>query len=359
MSTTTANEKTVSDGQSSTTEQRGREVSIEHEPAGRSACPECQGQVITEDEESFCTECGLVVAAEWVDRSPSLADLGMVGDAEMSIEPVNELRVDNGMHTKIAKSTDGRGNPLSSERWQKFQRLRKRHKRYQFGTQRNRAKRLNEALRDVEMIGGNLDLPDHIVKMAAQYMRGAAEARLPGGHMAWETLAGGAVLLAVRKSRIDRTEIDKAVTTHTKAPRERVCAAARKIRCETEADVPVVRPEAVMDIVDALKEDALPGAQAVRRWRLAQYLMQLGDQEPVGPGTPRSTVAAAALYAADRLLPEKQFTQQQVADAASTVVPTSKGRIARYSRELFDAYVDRHGTDDPEVGLEAERNTLR
>jgi transcription initiation factor TFIIB len=114
-----------------------------------------------------------------------------------------------------------------------------------------------------------------------------------------------------------------------------------------------------MAVVDALDDDAIPGARAVRTWRLAQHLMQLGDQVPVGPGTPRCTVAASALYAADRLLSRKHLTQEQVAAAASTIVPTSRNRIARYSRELVDAYKDKHGTDDPGVGLEDERDTLR
>jgi transcription initiation factor TFIIB len=327
MSSYNAREQLVSDGQTSTTEQRSRTFQVEHEPSARSACPECEGQVLTKDEQSFCTDCGLIVADQWVDLSPTLNDLGMVGGADQSIETVDPLRTDKGLHTKIGKSIDGYGNPLSNEQWEKVQRLRKWH--------------------------------NHVVKMAAQFLRSASEARLPGGRMAWEALAGGAVLLALRASSVDRDEIDVAVATHTKAPHERVCAAARKIRCECGFDAPLIRPNAVMEVVDALDADAIPGARAVRTWRLAQHLMQLGDQVPVGPGTPRCTVAASALYAADRLLSRKHLTQAQVVAAASTIVPTSRNRIARYSRELVDAYEAEHGTDDSGVGLEEERDTLR
>ena len=184
MSSNNASERTVSDVQSTTTEERGHEPTVEHEPSGRSACPECESQVITEDEQSFCTDCGLIVADEWVDLSPTLNDLGLVGDADQSIETVDPLRTDKGLHTKIGRNTDGHGNPLSNEQWEKVQRLRKWHKRMQFGEKRKRTKRLNEGLRDVEMIGGNLSLPDHVVKMAAQFLRSASEARLPGGRMA-------------------------------------------------------------------------------------------------------------------------------------------------------------------------------
>ena len=359
MSSYNAREQLVSDGQTSTTEQRSRTFQVEHEPSARPACPECEGQVLTKDEQSFCTDCGLIVADQWVDLSPTLNDLGMVGGADQSIETVDPLRTDKGLHTKIGKSIDGYGNPLSNEQWEKVQRLRKWHKRMQFGEKRKRTKRLNEGLRDVEMIGGNLSLPDHVIRQAAQHLRSASEARLPGGRMAWEALAGGAVLLAVRASSVNRDDIDVAVARYTKAPHERVCAAARKIRCECGFDVPLIRPNAVMAVVDALDADAIPGARAVRTWRLAQHLLQLGDQVPVGSGTPRCTVAAAALYAADRLLPEKHLTQPQVVAAASTIVATSRHRIARYSQELVDAYTDEHGTDDPSVGLEAERDTLR
>ena len=359
MSSTNASEKTVSDEQYSTTKLDGLEATVEREPAARSACPECEGRVVTHDEESFCADCGLVVAAEWVDRSPTLGDLGMIGNAEQSIETVDPLRTDKGLHTKITKSTDGHGNPLSNKQWKKFQRLRKWHKRYQFGEGRKRTKRLNEGLRDIEMIGGNLGLPGHVVKTAARYLRRASEARLAGGRMAWEALAGGAMLLAARESRIEREAIDVDVATYTKAPHERVCAAARKIRCELGVDtVPVTRPNAVMAVVDALDDDVIPASAAVRTWRLAHHLMKLGDQEPVGPGTSRLTIAAAALYGADRLTPQKHLTQGQVAEATSTVLETSMSRISRYNCELVDAYEARHGTKDPGVILDQEPDTL-
>lgn len=177
--------------------------------------------------------------------------------------------------------------------------------------------------------------------------------------MAWEALAGGAVLLAARGSRIERDEVDVDVATYTKAPHERVCAAARKIRCELGVDsVPVTRPNAVMTVVDALDDDAIQGSAAVRTWQLAQHLMHLGDQGPVGPGTSRLTIAAAALYGADRSTPQKHLTQSQVAEATSTVVPTSTNRISRYDCELVDAYEARHGTKDPGVILKQEPDTL-
>jgi len=61
---TNASDKTVSDEQYSATTLDGLEAAVEREPAARSACPECEGRVVTQNEESFCVDCGLVVAAE-------------------------------------------------------------------------------------------------------------------------------------------------------------------------------------------------------------------------------------------------------------------------------------------------------
>jgi len=359
MSRTNASEKTVSDAQLPPTTEHDGTPPIEHAPSTRAVCPECESQVITTDETSFCTACGLIVADEWVDRSPTLTDLGMVGDADQSIETVDPLRTDKGLHTKIGKSTDGHGNPLTNAQWERAQRLRKWHNRIQFSSERSQTKRLNEGLRDVEMIGGNLGLPDHVTKQAARYLRWGSEARLPGGRMAWESLAGGAVLLAVRDAALEREAIDAAVATYAKAPRERVCAAARKLRCECALDVPVTRPDAVVTVLEGLDDGALPGARAVRTWQLAQHLLALADRVPIGPGTPRATVAGAALYAADRLLDGSQLTQPQVVAAVEPIVSTSRHRIGPYSRELVDAYTAAHGTDDPAVGLAAARDSRR
>ncbi|AEM57280.1 hypothetical protein HISP_08550 [Haloarcula hispanica N601] len=49
------------------------------------------------------------------------------------------------------------------------------------------------------------------------------------------------------------------------------------------------------------------------------------------------TVAGAAVYAADRLTPEKALTQADVVAAVSETVPTSKSKIARYSQAVYEA----------------------
>jgi transcription initiation factor TFIIB len=316
-----------------------------------SRCDECGGRLIREQIETVCETCGLVVAEDALRRamSPNLHKQGEVGSGpvEWSLERTTQLRVDKGLHTTFFLSSDGYGNSLSKAQKDKFGRLRMRHKRFQMESKR--AIRLNEGLRDVQMIVGNLSLPGFVASDAAALLKQASEERLPGGRMAWEALAAGAVYVATSQAGLQRTTEDVAV--HAKTSHERVCAAARKIRCELGLvdEVQPTQAWAVDAVVEALgKAKGVELDACLKLRRVGEFLLELADAECIGPGTSRVTVAAAAVYAADRLTEGKAVTQQAVADAATTVVPTSKPVIAGYSREVYDAYTAQYGTRDVE-----------
>ncbi|MFH5801641.1 hypothetical protein [Haladaptatus sp. CMAA 1911] len=217
-----------------------------------------------------------------------------------------------------------------------------------------RDRRLNESLRDVQSIGENVGLPRYVCEDACLLMRQAAERRLPGGRMAWESLAAGAVLLAARRAELSRET--GVVVEYAKSTYERACAAARKIRieCELVETFPPVQVRA-LDVVLAALDDRLDAQAVLTFARLGQQLLAVADTKPVGPGTSRVAVAGAAVYAADRLTDGKSVTQADVATAVSQVCPTSKSVVAGYSRELYDAYEERHGRAERQGVLETER----
>lgn len=343
--------------QASENSEASEESVVEREPARQSTCPECDGQVITSNQESYCVDCGLIVSAEHVDHRPTRGVHGPSdgsGPAEWSCESINPLRIDKGLHTTFFLGSDGYGNSLSSEKKDKFGRLKQRHKRFQ--VESKRAIRLNEGFRDIESITGNLALPGFVAEDAGLFLKHAADARLPGGRMSWEALAGGAVLLAAAEAGFPRS-CDE-VVQYTKSSHERVSAAARKLRCELGLDVPPAREGVVEDVLIAL-DDALDVQTCLELRQLSDHLLAIADEKPVGPGTSRLTMGAAAVYAADRLTDGKTVTQAQVAEAASTIVDTSKSRISRYSQALHDAYEAKHGSDDPGAVLERGRIQLR
>jgi transcription initiation factor TFIIB len=172
--------------------------------------------------------------------------------------------------------------------------------------QSDRHKRLNEGFRDVRMFRANLELPDHVTTDAAHYLEAAKDERLPGGRMAWESLAAGAVLIAGRASSVERTPAQ--IVQFPKSSRERVCEAPRKTQLQTPVDAPVVRVRAVDRVVTALGETGIDGETGIELVRFGERLLDVADTVPIGPGTARMTVAGAAVYAADRLTPGKAVT---------------------------------------------------
>ena len=349
MSSSYAIGQEVSDAQ--TREQSG----VEQRTDG---CDECGGQLVREQIETVCEACGLVIEEDAVARtvSPGVHKQGEIGDGpvEWSLETTTSLRVDSGLHTTFFLGSDGYGKSLTTAQKDKFGRLRRRHKRFQMES--DRAIRLNEGLRDIQMIVGNLGLPGYVASDAAALLKQASKERLPGGHMAWEALAAGAVYVATMQAGLRRTTEEVAV--HAKTSHERLCAAARKLRCELGLvdEVPPTQEWAVDAVVERLGETqdvTLQRCLALRR--LGEFLLELADEACLGSGTPRVTMAAAAVYAADRLTDGKTVTQAAVAAAASGVVTTSKWTVSTYSCVIVDAYEARYGTRELEEVLTGRR----
>lgn len=331
--------------QSSTSEAHDA-VAEEREPTWRSTCPECEGTLVTKDNESYCAECGLVISSEHIDHQPTRSVHGPSGGSgpkEWSVESINPFRVDKGLNTTFFLGSDGYGNSLSTAKKDYFGRLRRRHKRFRMDSDRDI--RLNEGLRDVESIGGNLALPRYVAEDAALYLRWGAEARLPSGRMSWEALAAGAILLAARTAGFERS--GQELAKYAKSSPERVYAGARKIRCKLGLtdECPPARDRAIEDVLTALCQDGVEG-DIWELTQIARYLLGMADEEPIGPGTPRLTVAAAAVYAADRLTDGKHLTQPQVVEAVNPIVDMSVSKLGRYSRELVDHYEAHHENDE-------------
>lgn len=323
---------------------------VERDPSGRVACPECEEGLITVDHETFCADCGFVVSTEHLDRGPTLADLGMGKDGdERCLETENAFRDGKSLGSTFYHSDINKCD-ASGERDRELRRMLKAHERNSYDGNRSRSKRLDDVFNDVQLLESELAIPEYAAKEAAQWMRRVKDERLPGGRMAWESLAAGAVLLATHAGGWPRPP--REVAKFSKTSHERLCAAARKIRIELELDVPPVRTELVQAVLDALDDDLLDGDAYLRLATVGRHLLEVADDEQIAPGTPRLSAAAAAVYAADRLTDEKWLTRQQVVDAGNTIVETSTGKVGRYARQLSDAYVARHGTDDPSAVLE-------
>ncbi|PSQ45577.1 transcription initiation factor IIB, partial [Halobacteriales archaeon SW_7_68_16] len=100
------------------------------------ACPECEGRLRTTDCETVCTECGLVVAEDAIDRGPewrSFADEET--ERERTGAPLTRSRHDRGLSTEIGRSTR-----LKGRKRRQMARLRRQHNRTKIGSKAERNK---------------------------------------------------------------------------------------------------------------------------------------------------------------------------------------------------------------------------
>ena len=104
---------------------------------------------------------------------------------------------------------------------------------------------------------------------------------------------------------------------------------------------------AVDVIVVSLAERGLDVRTCFELQRRGISLLQLTDEGCTNPDVSHVTIAAAAVYAADRLLSStERVTDAEVAAAAAETAPTSKGAVATYAEELVEAYSERRGYMD-------------
>lgn len=348
--------KTVSDVQ--TDEQ-------EEEQAKNGVCPECENPVMQEDREAVCTSCGLVVKEQFVDLAPRFQlknvekeedKRGLETETPYFLDPNGSPYKDSPLGVTFPSSrgnwkSDGKDNWVSDKTLDKWGRIKHRQVKRESNSRDNWR---TDALQDIKTIGRNSGVPRYVRKRATDLFREADDEGLPGGRMAFESLAVGTVVVAAREAGFTQSIDDIAQWART--PHERACAGTRKIRIDLGLqEIPPGRQDAVKKTVDRVGVDAFED----RLQPLTSHLVELADQEGVGPGTPRMTVAASALYASLKMLGDtgsarRFLTQDQVVDAVNPIVELTKSKVSRYNCELIDAYEARYGTDDPDAVLDPD-----
>ena len=115
-------------------------------------CPECSGNVITDDEhgETVCGDCGLVITEDSVDRGPEWRAFDSAEKDQKSRvgAPTTNTMHDKGLSTNIDwRNKDAYGRSLGARQRQKMQRLRKWNER--FRTRDSKERNLKQALGEI------------------------------------------------------------------------------------------------------------------------------------------------------------------------------------------------------------------
>jgi transcription initiation factor TFIIB len=289
-------------------------------------CPECEGQLVHDEEraETVCSDCGLVVEEGGIDPGPEWRAFDAQEKDEKSRvgAPTTTMMHDKGLSTNIGwQDKDAYGNSLSSRQREKMQRLRTWNER--FRTRNSKERNLKQALGEIDRMASALGLPENVRETASViYRRALDDDLLPGRSI--EGVATAALYAAARQAGTPRSldeiasvsRVDKMELTRTYR------YIVRQLGLEVQPADPVsYLPRFTSDL--DLSEEAE---------RQARELLESAKAGGVHSGKSPVGLAAAAIYAA-ALLTNEKVTQSEV----SEVTDVSEVTIRNRYKELLDA----------------------
>ncbi|AUV81058.1 transcription initiation factor IIB 2 [Salinigranum rubrum] len=289
-------------------------------------CPECSGNVVTDDEhgETVCSECGLVITADSVDRGPEWRAFDSREKDQKSRvgAPTTNTMHDKGLSTNIDwRDRDAYGNSLGARQRQKMQRLRKWNER--FRTRDSKERNLKQALGEIDRMASALGLPDNVRETASViYRRALGEDLLPGRSI--EGVSTACTYAAARMAGVPRS-LDE-IAEVSRVEKSEVARTYRYVSRELSLEVKPADPEQY--VPRFASELDLSDESKMR----ARQLLQNAKEQGVHSGKSPVGLAAAAVYAASLLTNEKT-TQAAVSEVADISEVTIRNRY----HELLEA----------------------
>ena len=292
----------------------------------RQVCPECGGNLASDEAhaETVCTDCGLVVEADAIDRGPEWRafDAGEKDEKSRVGAPTTNMMHDKGLSTTIGwQNRDAYGKTLSSTQRQKMQRLRTWDER--FRTRNSRERNLKQALGEIDRMASALGLPDDVRETASViYRRALDEDLLPGRSI--EAIATASLYAAARQVGTPRSLDEFAEVTRVDEMEFK--RAYRYVVRELSLEVQPADPESY---VGRFASDLGLSEEAEHR---ARELLRTAKSTALHSGKNPVGLAAAAVYAAGLLTNEK-VTQAEVGEVADVSEVTIRNRY----QELLEA----------------------
>ncbi|MGM0716653.1 MAG: transcription initiation factor IIB [Halobacteriota archaeon] len=303
------------------------------------SCPECDGQLKSAGAETVCTDCGLVVEEDGIDRGPEWRAFDASEKDEKSRvgAPTTKMMHDDGLSTNIGwQDKDAYGNSLSGRQRKKVQRMRTWNER--FRTRNSKERNLKQALGEIERMSSALGLPQSVRETASMIYRQALKNdMLPGRSI--EGIATAALHAAARMERIPRS-VDE-IAAVSRVDEEEFKRAYRYINRELEL---AIQPPDPNEYLPRFASDLDVDDETEHR---ARELLETGKRANLHSGKSPVGLAAAAIYAAAQFTPDT-LTQRDVAKATDISEVTIRNRY----QELLEAE-DARVTDDGESPLAA------
>jgi len=305
------------------------EEETESTEATATACPECSGSLVMDDEhgETVCEDCGLVVESDEIDRGPEWRAFDSSEKDQKSRvgAPTTNMMHDKGLSTNIDwRDKDAYGNSLSGKQRQKMQRLRKWNER--FRTRDSKERNLKQALGEIDRMASALGLPENVRETASViYRRALDEDLLPGRSI--EGVSTASVYAAARQAGVPRS-LDE-INEVSRVEKSEIARTYRYVVRELGLEVKPADPESY---VPRFASSLELSDEAEHR---ARQLLQNAKEQGVHSGKSPVGLAAAAVYAA-ALLTNEKTTQAAVSEVADISEVTIRNRY----HELLEAEQD-------------------
>lgn len=267
-------------------------------------CPECDGRVQTEDHETVCIECGVVLEGDQLDYGPEWRDDDARSRGSGAVTP--STRHDKGLGSNICyKHQDAEGRTLDNTKRRQLSRLRMRDSRARVGSKQNRNQ--ITGITDVKRMASALGLPDSVTQQACRLFKSAQNAELLQGRCI-EGFSSAALYAAARLNQTPRTLSD--VAHVSKVDESTIRTSYQVLNRQLELPVPPNQPiEYLPQLASGcdLPPDVEQAAAEVLESMAADNRLQ--GSNPAG-------VAASVLYLVADQPGIKQPTQDELCEAA-------------------------------------------
>lgn len=290
-------------------------------------CPECGSRQLVRDYERaevVCSECGLVIEENIIDRGKEWSAFDHQQGMKRSRvgAPMTYTIHDKGLTTMIDwRNKDSHGKPIPSGRMAQMYRLRKWQRRIRVSPGE---KNLAFALTELHRMASVLDLPKDIRETAAIIYRKAMEKGLVRGRSI-EGVVAAALYAACRQCSLPRT-LDE-ITKVSRVDRREV---ARTYRFLSRGLKLKLLPTSSLDYVPRFTSGL--NFEGDVQSKVIEILRQIDKKELMSGKNP-TAVTASAIYIASILCGERR-TQKDVADVAGVTEVTIRNCYKQMAEEL-------------------------
>jgi transcription initiation factor TFIIB len=297
-------------------------------------CPECDSNVVFERNEAICSDCGLVVDEDQIDRGPEWRAFNHEEQNSKSRvgAPTTQAIHDKGLTTTIDwKDQDAYGQQISSKKRSQMHRLRKWQNRIR--TKDAGERNLQFALSEIDRMGSAMGVPRNIRTVASVIYRRALNEDLIRGRSI-EGVSTAALYAACRREGIPRSLEE--VSEVSRVKRKEIGRTYSYLSDELGLEIRPTNPKKFVPRYCAeleLSNDVEIKAKEIIEKTAAELL---SGKAPTG-------FAAAAVYTASLLCDERR-TQREVAEIAQVTEVT----IRNHYQEQIEAIGVYRGLETPE-----------